>query len=360
MQSIEQFYTEIIRNPRKWMYWDYDENTVQKFRGEFSDFSSIYQPEKASQLIEMLLYEGAKDRGSLVQNIEKLDPKRKIHIVSLFFMGHVLYENIDSIRTKVNRQLVGLRFPKSNDGKSEEQKLFSFMWILLCLFHDLGYAYEKGELSVDNLMPIEGISRKLKVKFYPTIYSAENIERHNDYRLCKWGVKDHGIWGGKVFFNDMLQIKKFLEQDAYMTKKTGMFCVGDVDHIYAYAAWIIMCHNLRFNDGTGEYFRCFKCQHLDSFIKRKARCISLKSNPLLFLFCLADTIEPTKVLCSEDSNPNKSRDICKLLELEIKNDDLSFDLNQLKDYSAYEKYSRNISSMNDWLVDVSDKFLISF
>ena len=34
--------------------------------------------------------------------------------------------------------------------------------------------------------------------------------------------------------------------------------------------------------------------------------------------------------------------------------------NQLKDYSAYEKYSRNISSMNDWLVDVSDKFLISF
>lgn len=360
MKSIEESYNEIIQNPRKWMYWDYDENTVQKFRDELSDFSSMYQPERVSNIIKMLLYEGVKNRGSLIQNIEKLDDKRRRHIVSLFFIGHILYEKIDAIKTKVNRQLVGLKFPQQDDDKHNEQKLFSFMWILLCLFHDLGYAYEEGKISPDSSMSIEEISRKLKSNFYPTIYSPENIKRHNDYRLCKWGVKDHGIWGGKAFFKDMLQIKEILKKSSHLKEKTNVFCSDDVDHIYAYAAWIIMCHNLRFNDGTGEYFRCFKCQHLDSFIKRKARCISLKSNPLLFLFCLADTIEPTKVLCSQKENAKKSENICKLLELDFNNGELFFNLDRLIDYKVGDDYKNSISSMNEWLIDVSDKLVIKF
>ena len=76
----------------------------------------------------------------------------------------------------------------------------------------MGYGYEEGEISLNSESTIDEIFNNLKTQFYPNIYNVENIKRHDDYRLCRWGVKDHGIWGGKVFFQDMLKIKEILQQ----------------------------------------------------------------------------------------------------------------------------------------------------
>lgn len=359
MKSIENLYNEIIQNPQKWVYWNYNEDISKKVNEILPNFSSLFVQNSGEKLIKLLLHIGEKNNGVLVSNIEKLSPERKRHIVSLFFIGHILYEHIDIIKEKINLQLENLIFPKQEE-KVDTQKLFSFFWLLLCLFHDLGYGYEDGIVVVESDLSIEEIYKKLKKEFYPNIYNVENLNRHNNYRLCKWGVKDHGIWGGKVFFNDMLQIKDYLQQK-YITDKTCVFCIGDVDYIYAYAAWIIMCHNLRYDDGRSDYTSCFKCQHLDDFIKPKARCISLKSNPLLFLFCLADTIEPTKALYSLKKGVDNDRNICKLLELKFEGNTMSFNLSKLVDYTVGEKYKNEIVlSMNDWLIDVSKDLVINF
>ena len=358
MKTIEELYNDIIQDPKKWIYWDYNNNILQKVKNIIPDFSALYLPDSGKNLIELLLHVGEKETGNLIQNIGKLSPERKRHIVSLFFIGHILYDHIAIIKDKVNLQLVNLLSPEQEENETL-QKTFSFFWLLLCLFHDLGYGYEEGKVIIEGDLKIDEIYKKLNKKFYPNIYNVENLKRHNEYRLCKWGVRDHGIWGGKVFFSDMLYIKRILEK-SYRGNETKIFHISDVDQIYAYAAWIIMCHNLRYDDGNGKYTDCFKCKHLDDFIKPKARCISLKSNPLLFLFCFADTIEPTKALYSQQKDPNRSKDICKLLELDFKGNELTFNVDKLKDYTVGVNYRGTILEMRDWLIDVSDVLKLYF
>ena len=97
---------------------------------------------------------------------------------------------------------------------------------------------------------------------------------------------------------------------------------------------------------------------LDDFIKPKARCISLKNNPLLFLFCLADTLEPTKVLKSKSNNPQDDLKLCSLLKMDFGKNYIKFNLSGLSDYIVGEKYKKNIEDINDWLADVSDELVI--
>ena len=357
MESIENLYNNLIGNPKKWVYLDYNEEEICKeVRNALPEFSDLFVPDKAGEIIQLLLKIGKKSEGKLVNNVNKLSCERKRHIVSLFFIGHILYDNIKIIRQTVDQQLVDLIFAKQDD-KKDTSNLYSFFWLLLCLFHDLGYAYEENTIKAEEGLTIDEIYKKLEVEFYPSIYNDENLKSHDKYRLCKWGVRDHGIWGGRVFLNDMLQIKSLLGQ-THIIDKTSLFCTGDIDGIYAYAAWIIMSHNLRYDSGLSEYTRCFKCRKLDDFICPKARCISLKSNPLLFLFCLADTIEPTKTLCSTLKNPDNDKDICKRLMLGFDNNRMSFNLERLTDYAAGIRYKKNILSMNDWLIDVSKELTI--
>ena len=351
MKTIESLYNEIISSPSKWIYWDYNDNIVDEIKNIIPDFSSMYNEGRAERLIMKLLRAGNKAEGSLVNNVKLLTEERKRHVVSLFFIGHLFYDRIKVIREYVNAQIKSLDFPQPEDEPVDSQRLFSFLWILLCLFHDLGYAYEEGKLRIEDVSSLEDIYSKLLNDFNPPIYNVDNIANHDKYRLCKWGVKDHGIWGGRMFFKDMIQIKSLLLQTAGIDK-TCVFCAEGDEHIYAFAAWIIVCHNLRYNSGKDAYSNCFKCQHLEDFIKSKARCINLKSNPLLFLFCLADTIEPTKILKSSNGNQH-SLNICKLLELDFSENVMSFNLDKMIDYKAGDEYKKTISSINDWLIDVN-------
>jgi hypothetical protein len=318
----------------------------------------MYNEGCGERLIMKLLRVGNKSKGSLVENVKHLSTERKRHIISLFFIGHLFYDRIKVISDSVNSQINALGFPQNEDVPIGLQHKFSFLWILLCLYHDLGYAYEEGTLRIEDASSLVDIYSKLPNDFNPLVYNVNNVTNHDMYRLCKWGVKDHGIWGGRVFFKDMLQIKTLLLQTAKIDK-TKVFCTDGVEHIYAYAAWIIISHNLRYDNGKSNYTNCFKCQHLEDFIKPKARCITLKSNPLLFLFCLADTLEPTKILKSSNGNQH-SLNMCKLLELSFSESVMSFNLNKLADYKVDEEYKKTIFSMNDWLIDVSDDLTIKF
>lgn len=360
MKTIEQLYNEVISCPRKWIYWDYNDTKVEDIKNIIPDFLSMYNKDCGERLIIELLRAGNKGNCSLIDNVKQLETERKRHIISLFFIGHLLYDGIKEIRNRVNKQIETLGFPQQ--GKPvETQKQFSFLWILLCLFHDLGYAYEEGKLEIRDAPSLKDIYSKLTKKFNPPIYSVANIMRYDKYRLCKWGVKDHGIWGGQVFNKDMSQIKELLRSNNSDYNNTTLFCTEGVDHIYAFAAWIIICHNMCFNDGNDNYTTCYKCQHLEDFIKPKARCVSLNSNPLLFLFCLADTLEPTKTLKSSKTDPYESRDICKLLEMDISDNVLSFKLQNLEDYKVSDDYKKRLISLNDWLIDVnSERLCIDF
>ena len=235
----------------------------------------------------------------------------------------------------------------------DTQQCLSFMWFLLCIFHDFGYAYEKKLIPETN----GDMGLEMPDAFMPVIYSKENNEKYARYRHCVFGCYDHGIYGGRVFYSEMLNIGRRIAAD---NKFKIHFKTNGVEKLYQYAAWIISCHNMFYNKGNDKYTRCYKCMGLDDFVKPKARCLTLKSNPLLFLFCLADSIEPTKALTSEDGGSDY--EICKELRIGFNKDEnlMRFDLSNISCVEIAEKYKKNIKSLNDWLIDVSDDLTIRF
>ena len=363
---IEKYFNKVIDNPAMWEYYE--------FESPIKSYIDIYN--KAEELIEKFLFVSNKIKSDILTNcLNILKEKerdttdlelngRLRHIVSLFFWGHVLYQNVPAIKANMNLQFK--QFVKSglfeNETDSEEnmQILFSFMWFLLCIFHDFGYAYEKNLFSeVKDSAFDEDIDAELDRPddFQPDIYSIENIEKYARYRKCAFGCKDHGIFGGKVFYGTMLEIGKLIAVDSIASKH---FKAENVHKIYQYAAWVISCHNIFYNKGNNRFTNCYICQGLECFINPKARCLTLTRNPLLFLFCFADSIEPTKTLRSKSYDKKTDYEISKALNLSFENNTLKFDLSNIKCKEVKDKYLRNILSLNDWLIDVSDDLIIKF
>lgn len=353
--NIETLYNSVINNQCKWNYYNTDLPFV-KFENLYEDADSLFI------FVKTLLNNSAKDPSTVLDALKALKENetsgknrelrgRLRHIVSLFFFGHVFYQNIPIIKTEIQNQFK--QFVKNGMFKETDdiQQNFSFMWFLLCMFHDLGYAYEK------KLIPSQDDSNSLDkpVGFLPPIYSTENIEKYANYRHCVFGCDDHGIYGGKVFYNEMLDIGNEIAKNEKLKKR---FEKG-VEEIYQYAAWVIACHNIFYNSGDDEYTQCYKCMGLSDFIKSKSRCLTLKNNPLLFLLCLADSIEPTKALVSKDGKVDK--DICKnlIIGFNEKKNLIKFDLSEITCKEAVDRYRKNIEGLNAWLVDVSNDLTIN-
>ena len=101
MKTIESLYNEIISCPSKWIYWDYKDSIVNEVKKIIPNFSSMYNEGCGERLIMKLLQVGNKGTGSLVDNVRFLTEERKRHIVSLFYIGHLLYDRIKVVRDSV-------------------------------------------------------------------------------------------------------------------------------------------------------------------------------------------------------------------------------------------------------------------
>lgn len=351
METIESIYNDVIKS-NEWNYYGANNYNIRTFEDIFKEQDISY-----GFIKNMIVESGKINANNLCDCLDRLkkeepNTNRLRHVVSLFYLGFALYSKISVIKSYIDKQISGLGI--LNHENSAERR-FSFFWFLLCIYHDLGYAYENC-LIKDN----KGNEKELLMPegFSPKIYTKENIDKYDKYRQCKWNVKDHGIWGGRVFYSEMLEIGKDIARSQMNTNK--IFEKDDVEQIYQYAAWLIMCHNINFDNGKSEYTNCYKCQGLDDFIIPKVRCISLTNNPLLFLFCFADTIEPTKKLKSASGDSVKDMEICKTLKMELSNDKIKFGLDDLQDYVVSDSYVKNLEGLSDWLIDVNDNLEIIF
>ena len=361
---IHSLYKDVIGYKTCWNYYDINtdiKNLTQLYNINNTDDKYDYNYEFIKELLEA----GGKDLSGKLQSCldvlmknEKNSTDKELsgrlrHIVSLFFWGHVLYRNVPIIQNQIERQFQTFVENGMFEVADNIQQNFSFMWFLLCIFHDFGYAYEKKLIPETNC----DLGLEMPDAFIPVIYSKENNEKYARYRHCVFGCYDHGIFGGRVFYSEMLNIGRRIAAD---NKFKIHFKTDGVEKLYQYAAWIISCHNMFYNTGNDKYTRCYKCMGLDDFVKPKARCLTLKNNPLLFLFCLADSIEPTKALTSEDGESDY--EICKKLRIGFNKDEnlMRFDLSNISCKEVAEKYKKNINSLNDWLIDVSDDLTIRF
>lgn len=271
--------------------------------------------------------------------IHKIHPSRAVHTVSCFLLGLWLYRKSNTLNGSIIKQLENFRtFYMSNNNA--EYEAFLFAWMLTCIYHDFGYAYEDGsEIFNDSKTNCqELIDEMFHCHLCIPDFTKEYVNKYREYRQCRFGCKDHGIYGAMKLIKD-LRRKRFYK------------CYKE---FYELAAQTIACHNMYYCVKGDEYEHCYQTKGMTELIRDgindKKR--DYRKHPFLFLLSLVDTIEPTKVF----KNPKVIFDI--QIKLEKENDgteklivipENGFDVERLN------KYKNALQEMNMWLTDVEEE-----
>lgn len=327
MKDILQIYKDIFLDKPKWRY--YSKMNIDPFNSD-NDTKEF--------IVRFIELSEKEQENPLYENIFKLDNNRIRHIVSTFFLGTYLYYNLIPIKESID--IVIKRFQRQNpDSKIE----FSFIWFLICVFHDLGYSIEDDEEYKNFDDFIDG-----KVKYFlkervgvPSLY--ENVyKNYFNYRLNSekdfLHKPDHGICGGIVLFNTLNDI---LLKKQKNKKSEGLSWNRKLINIYRYASWVILSHNIFFIRSGDPDEQVYRDNNLEALIldKTEAPKIIHKKHSFLFLFLLVDSMEPIKKF---DTFENLSKLKCGVdkntIFLEIDKGDLQVD------------YFKKVLDLKRWLI----------
>lgn len=155
------------------------------------------------------------------------------------------------------------------------------------------------------------------------------------------GKIDHGIASGLILY-DALVKNRVKQKDKYGIDDTkyNLYWGDDLDEFYATSAYSIAIHNIRSGNKELKF--------------------SIDDNPFLFLFWLADTIEPTK--CFDCYNPQY---VLENIIIEFYSDKKSFTLkNKQGSELDFTKYQKKIEDLINFLIieitKNEDKYNISY
>ena len=327
MKDIFQIYKDIFSDKPKWRY--YSKMDIDPFKSDCNTKEFI------ARFIEL---SGKAQENPLYDNISILDNFRLRHIVSTYFLGTYLYFNVKPIKESID--IVINRFKIQNQDSKIE---FSFIWFLICLFHDLGYSIENTEKYSNFDEFING-----KVKYFlnkrvgvPALYKDVYINYFN-YRLRSekdfLRKPDHGICGGIILFNKLNEI---LSSKSKNKKSEGLSWNKKLVNIYRYASWVILSHNIFFIRKGESDEQVYRDNNLETLIldETETSKIILKKHSFLFLFALVDSIDPIKIY---DSFENLKKLKCCIdkntIVLETVNDNLQMD------------YYKKVLDLKRWII----------
>lgn len=308
---------------RKWDYYNSDKSFI-----EFP----IVSEENSKEFIHTFFKLSGKGEHKLKEQINKLG-SRAVHVVSAFLLGHYLYQKT-ILKEKIDNEIACLKKDLGLTSKVD----FSFMWFLVCLFHDIGFNMEEKqfkyksyeELANGEDMPeISGIP-----KFYNTIY-----KNYFEYRINEHCKNDHGIMVGHIMYKELCRIREFFEVHE---KSTNLNWEKDLEKIYAFCSWNVLAHNIWFcGKGKKSNEKTYVKYGLENLLhNRNEYKIDIKEHPFFFVFCLVDTIEPYKRFLDLES--------LEKVFLEIKNDKIIISTDVL--CSCGKKVIEQAKNLNDWLV----------
>ena len=199
--------------------------------------------------------------------------------------------------------------------------------------------------------------------------SYSRINQYFNYRLTgtgEWSGVDHGIMGGMLFYD--LIIKNYLWEYSRAkelnpeTSVYSFFITNILDRslsvnleqtaMFLYVADCIMSHNIwKASPGKEGVYREYG---LDFLIGEKFRRVSFRANPLLFLLCIVDTLDPYKNFhkcafgCGIDEleySWERMAYIYKKVEIDVQNHKIIVTVPQ--EWGA--EFERHLQGMMDWM-----------
>lgn len=244
--------------------------------------------------------------GKLLQTIG--DDKRIKHIVSSFFLGIEIYQESSVLRAFIDSELK--RYDSALKHYHKEAP-FAYVWFLICLCHDLGYAYEKKGTNL-KFKKFEDLTRRFgnlgHCEGVPRLY-ASMVGPYFKYRAEGMGlgldkaVNDHGIVGAFQLYHDLCSTRAEKRKEVEHDPQSSSKWIKELDDIYNLVAWIVGCHNMFFAN-TDKFCDMFKYMwyHMFGLIKEPGDYkISLSDYPLFFFLQLIDNIEPVKMTSEGDA-----------------------------------------------------------
>ncbi len=194
-------------------------------------------------------------------------------------------------------------------------------------------------------------------------YSAITKYNYFCYRVKEMNTLDHGIVGADYFYSKM--IINYIKEYRKVAKKNNFqesiydfhndrylhFCSEQIK-IFAYIADCIASHNIYMaEDKDKEIYRKY---YLNSLLPERFKRISYKDNPLLFILCVADTIEPSKRF-QDYSNDEILRLIT--VEYNLADNELRIGIDEeLCNSVAGRKYVSSVESLPEWC-DINVKLI---
>lgn len=265
------------------------------------------------------------------KNISKI---RCAHIIYTFLLGCYIYQQCSNLRKKIEQKTKELLNKAGHDHD------FAFIWFLITLFHDLGYAEEdKGRKSRFG----KTMASKLKLEQIdgvPSLYKKVYLD-YFCYIKKVHKKTDHGIYAGLTMYKILCDINRIKEWDEGIER---------LEPLYNLVSWVVLAHNIWFvKDNDIEKCKTYHKYHLEQLILKTKTDngqidivdypIKLSQYPLLFLFCLVDLIEPMKRIGCMDCYDK--------IDFRITKNKLIIKTNL--DCNSGQEYIKNITSANDWL-----------
>ncbi|GAP43956.1 hypothetical protein TBC1_112115 [Lentimicrobium saccharophilum] len=273
------------------------------------------------------------------------DRFKNIHTLSTFFLGLFLKEIV--LETQTHK-------PK-----------FEYFWYLCCLYHDYGYYIENDknrfppdEYSLSRLKSNLKITNNGLHDFQEDPHSSCVVKNYFNYCRKKRHFLNHGIIGGLLLYDRLIKnlnkairaAKSNAKSDNLPFDKTDFSYKGlhwSSDHIdwYKHIASIIIAHNIWFCTEEEDLELYTRSGLIDLIIiNHHEKRLKKKEHGLLFLLCLADTIEPSKhfsqlqPLCVFDKMRIDYDHIKQIIILEI--------IDNCLDYDGWFK---KIESLEKWM-----------
>ncbi len=196
------------------------------------------------------------------------------------------------------------------------------------------------------------------------------IERYFRYRLRKMYTFDHGIVGADKFYSDLINNYKSEFENNRIKGSFCSFLNRENKHfsceqfkVFAYIANCIAAHNVFMAEGEKKQEE-YEDYGLECLFKENFRKISYQDDPLLFILCVADTIEPTKrfddleackilgsMSVDYDAEENK-------LFVYIDSDFVNKYCTTESRMEKYTKYKNGVNSLGTWC-DIEAKVIVS-
>ena len=281
--------------------------------------------------------------GLKIQLPNKLPTLRRIHTLSVYFLGLALFYYVFN----------GNKYPDN------ARKSFVYYWFLTCFYHDNGYVFEQNQVPLKiNDDEFKKILKDILTSLPDSLYLVKDTDVVMNYFENYRGKIDHGIAGAVKIF-------KALEKN-HNELLSRLKCSGSPHEIsscifpgtnirlnntkFPYSAAIIAIHNIWLGKATDA--EKYEENGIGSLVGKK---YDFNEDALLFwVLQIADTLEPIKKLPDILSTSEIYR-LLQSIELDLSPYSISISYKEQICRFDYKSWLSNCAGMKDWTnIDVDD------